>query len=154
MSNRTNDLLYISEGITTVKRLFHYDYCVLGALCSVVYVNRRFGGTLLLCYFLSLYTYYFLQIWFTIFPRSLLSFKQRSVLETEILKKFLWSRVLPVREADNLTAIYESTVYIKWEPQYLTSLQASMAWHRDKFTFICKCYSYLKEIYLWTYTAC
>jgi hypothetical protein len=37
-------------------------------------------------------------------------------------------------KADNLTAISEPTVYKMWEPQYLTTLWASMACYRDSFT--------------------
>jgi hypothetical protein len=38
---------------------------------------------------------------------------------------FLGSEVRPVRKADNLTAICEPTVYTMWDPQHLTTLQAS-----------------------------
>jgi hypothetical protein len=38
-------------------------------------------------------------------------------------------------KADNLTAICEPTVYIMWDPQRLTTLWASMACYRDRFTF-------------------
>jgi hypothetical protein len=35
---------------------------------------------------------------------------------------FLGSKVLRVREADNLTAIYEPIVYTMWDPYRLTTL--------------------------------
>jgi hypothetical protein len=38
---------------------------------------------------------------------------------------FLGSKVRPVRGADNLTTIYEPIVWTMWDPQHLTSLQAS-----------------------------
>jgi hypothetical protein len=41
----------------------------------------------------------------------------------------------PARKADNLTAIYEPTVYKMWDPRPLTPLWALMACYRDSFTF-------------------
>jgi hypothetical protein len=41
-----------------------------------------------------------------------------------------------VRKADNITAICEPIVWIMWEPQYLTTICASMTWYGDSFTFI------------------
>jgi hypothetical protein len=46
------------------------------------------------------------------------------------------SKGRPARKADNLTAIYEPTVYKMCEPRHLTNLWASMASYRDSFTFI------------------
>jgi hypothetical protein len=34
----------------------------------------------------------------------------------------------PARKADKITAIYEPIVYTMWEPQHLTTLQASTAY--------------------------
>jgi hypothetical protein len=39
------------------------------------------------------------------------------------------------RKADNLTAICESIVQKMWEPRRLTTLWASTASYRDRFTF-------------------
>jgi hypothetical protein len=39
------------------------------------------------------------------------------------------------RKADNLTDICKPTVYRMWEPQHLTTVSASMACYRDRFTF-------------------
>jgi hypothetical protein len=47
---------------------------------------------------------------------------------------FLGSRARPVRRADNLTAICEPIVYTMWDPQHLTTLQASTACYEDSFT--------------------
>jgi hypothetical protein len=35
------------------------------------------------------------------------------------------------READNLAAIYEPTVWTMWDPPHLTTLQASTAYYGD-----------------------
>jgi hypothetical protein len=42
----------------------------------------------------------------------------------------------PAREADNLTAICETIVYIMWESRRLTTLLAFTACHRDSFIFL------------------
>jgi hypothetical protein len=42
---------------------------------------------------------------------------------------------LPVRKADNLTAISEPIVYKMWKPLRLTTLWASTTCYRDSFTF-------------------
>jgi hypothetical protein len=54
-----------------------------------------------------------------------------------IKKKFLGSKVRPVRGADNLTAIYEPVVWTMWDPQHLTTLQALTVCYEDSFTFYC-----------------
>jgi hypothetical protein len=41
----------------------------------------------------------------------------------------------PVCTAGNLTAIYRLTVYTMWDLHHLTSLQASVACYRDRYTF-------------------
>jgi hypothetical protein len=41
----------------------------------------------------------------------------------------------PTFKADNLTAICEPIAYKIWEPQRLTTLWASTASYRDRFTF-------------------
>jgi hypothetical protein len=41
-----------------------------------------------------------------------------------------------VRRADNLTAICELIVYRMWDPQHLTTLQASTAYYGDIFTLL------------------
>jgi hypothetical protein len=41
----------------------------------------------------------------------------------------------PVHNTDSLTAICEPIVYKMWDPRRLTALWASMACHRDSFTF-------------------
>jgi hypothetical protein len=41
-------------------------------------------------------------------------------------------------KADNLTAICEPAVYKMWEPRHLTTLWASMASYRHRFTFFFK----------------
>jgi hypothetical protein len=40
---------------------------------------------------------------------------------------FQGSRALPVRRADNFTAVCEPIVYTAWDPQRLTTLEASTA---------------------------
>jgi hypothetical protein len=51
------------------------------------------------------------------------------------------SRYLPgdkgqsARKADNLTAIFEPTVYKMWDPRLLATLWVSSACYRDSFTF-------------------
>jgi hypothetical protein len=51
-------------------------------------------------------------------------------------QKFSWRKNRrPGREIDNLTAIYESIVWIMWEPRRLTTLWASTACYRDSFIF-------------------
>jgi hypothetical protein len=40
-----------------------------------------------------------------------------------------------MRKADNLTAICEPIVYKMWEPRRLTTLWASTACYKDRFTF-------------------
>jgi hypothetical protein len=42
----------------------------------------------------------------------------------------------PVRKADNLNAICESTVYTMWEPRRLTNVLASTACYRGSLTFL------------------
>jgi hypothetical protein len=44
---------------------------------------------------------------------------------------FLGSRARPVRRADNVTAICEPIVYTLWDPQHLTTVQASTACYGD-----------------------
>jgi hypothetical protein len=39
----------------------------------------------------------------------------------------------PARKADNLTAIFEPTVYKMWEPGRITTLLAFKACYRDSF---------------------
>jgi hypothetical protein len=51
-------------------------------------------------------------------------------------RNILGGKGRPVRRADNLTAIYEPTVYKMWEPQRLTVLWASTACYRDTFTLL------------------
>jgi hypothetical protein len=46
---------------------------------------------------------------------------------------FVGSRARAVRGADNLAAICEPIVYTMWNPQHLTTLQASMACYKDCF---------------------
>jgi hypothetical protein len=41
----------------------------------------------------------------------------------------------PARKADNLTAVYEPSVYKMWEPRRLTTLLVSTAYYKDSFTF-------------------
>jgi hypothetical protein len=45
----------------------------------------------------------------------------------------------PAHKADNFTAICEPTVWIMWDPQRLTTLWASIACYRDRFTFTFNC---------------
>jgi hypothetical protein len=47
---------------------------------------------------------------------------------------FLSSRERPMRKADNLDAISEPIVWTMWDPQHLTTLQASTACYGDSFT--------------------
>jgi hypothetical protein len=47
----------------------------------------------------------------------------------------LGSRARPERKADNPTAICEPIVSAMWDPQHLTTLQASTGCYRDSFTF-------------------
>jgi hypothetical protein len=42
--------------------------------------------------------------------------------------------VRPVRKADKLTGICEPTVYTRWDPQHLTTLQAYTASYGESFT--------------------
>jgi hypothetical protein len=44
---------------------------------------------------------------------------------------FVRSRELPVREADNLTAVSEPSVWTVWDSHHLTNLQASTAYYGD-----------------------
>jgi hypothetical protein len=67
---------------------------------------------------------------------------------------FRGSRARPVCEADNLTAIYEPTVYTMWLPQHLTTLQASTAFYRDSFNFSGRWWSYFTGNIPWASTAC
>jgi hypothetical protein len=46
-----------------------------------------------------------------------------------------WGIGRQVREADNLTAIYEPTVYKMWEPRSLTPVWAFTACYRVSFIF-------------------
>jgi hypothetical protein len=46
----------------------------------------------------------------------------RNEYQGQKYKIFLGSRVRPVCEADNLTAICEQNFYITWDPQHLTTL--------------------------------
>jgi hypothetical protein len=48
---------------------------------------------------------------------------------------FLGSRERPVRRAENLAAICEPIVQAMWDPQHLTTLQASAARYSNSFTF-------------------
>jgi hypothetical protein len=41
----------------------------------------------------------------------------------------------PARKADNLTAVYEPTVYTMWKPRRFTVLWVSTACYLDSFTF-------------------
>jgi hypothetical protein len=50
-------------------------------------------------------------------------------------RKLSVGNVRPKRKADNLTAICEPTVKKMWEPRRLTTLWASTASYRDRFTF-------------------
>jgi hypothetical protein len=45
----------------------------------------------------------------------------------------LGRRAGPVLEVDNFNAICEPTVYIMWDPQYFTTLNASTACYGDSF---------------------
>jgi hypothetical protein len=49
---------------------------------------------------------------------------------------FQESKARPVRRADNLTAIYEPIVYTMWDPQHLTTLEASTACYGDSLTLL------------------
>jgi hypothetical protein len=49
---------------------------------------------------------------------------------------FLGSKVWRVRRADSLAAICEPLVQTMWDPQHLTTLQASKACYSDSFTFL------------------
>jgi hypothetical protein len=46
------------------------------------------------------------------------------------------SKGRPARRADNLTVIYEPSVYKMWEPRRLTTLWAFMATYRHSFTLL------------------
>jgi hypothetical protein len=48
---------------------------------------------------------------------------------------FLGSREWPTREAENLTTIYEPAVYVVWDPQHLTTLQACTVCYDDSSIF-------------------
>jgi hypothetical protein len=48
---------------------------------------------------------------------------------------FLGSKVWPVHEANNLTAICEPIVYTIWDPQHFTTLSAC---YRDSFSALAK----------------
>jgi hypothetical protein len=48
--------------------------------------------------------------------------------------------VRPVRKSDNLTASCEPIVWIMWDPQLLTTLQASKACYGNSFTFFLLCW--------------
>jgi hypothetical protein len=62
-----------------------------------------------------------------------------------------WGEGRPVREADNLTAIWETTVYYKmWEARRLTNLWASTACYSDSYNF-----SFLiQELAAWGHKFC
>jgi hypothetical protein len=49
---------------------------------------------------------------------------------------FLGSRARPVRSVDNLTLACEPTVLTMWDPQHLTTLEASTAWYGDSFALL------------------
>jgi hypothetical protein len=44
-----------------------------------------------------------------------------------------WGKGRPARKADNLTTIYEPTVYEMWDPRRLTALLAFRACYKDSF---------------------
>jgi hypothetical protein len=48
---------------------------------------------------------------------------------------YLGGKGWPTLKADSLTAVCEPIVYKIWEPRRLTTLWASTACYRDKFTF-------------------
>jgi hypothetical protein len=50
-------------------------------------------------------------------------------------RNFLGGKGRSARKADNLTIIYEPTVYIMWDPRRPTTPRASTACYRDSFTF-------------------
>jgi hypothetical protein len=55
----------------------------------------------------------------------------------------------PARKADNLTAICEPTVHKMWKPRRLTTLWASTACYRDRFTFTLHNMLSFSHCYVW-----
>jgi hypothetical protein len=51
--------------------------------------------------------------------------------------KDFWGKARPACKNDNLTAVYEPTVWRIWDPRHLTTLQASTACHGDSLTYYC-----------------
>jgi hypothetical protein len=49
---------------------------------------------------------------------------------------FLGIKQRPGHKADNFTAICEPIFYTMWDPEHLTTLQASTACYGDSFTFL------------------
>jgi hypothetical protein len=56
-------------------------------------------------------------------------------------------KVWPARKTDNLTAIGEVIVQRTWKPRRLTTLWASMACHRDRFTIFLLLLQYIRIIF-------
>jgi hypothetical protein len=51
-------------------------------------------------------------------------------------RKSLWGKARQACKADNLTPTCELIIWIMWDPRHLTTLQASMACYKDRFTFL------------------